>query len=67
LEEDKGFEHIQEIKNYVSPLIGILLAVTRTIAALLENHQQKEGSIYVPEDLQPNLKNRDSFKTLLKC
>jgi len=29
--------------------------------ALLENHQQKDGNVYIPKALQPYLKNRDSF------
>jgi seryl-tRNA synthetase len=44
--------------NYVASLNGTLLAVTRTIVALLENHQQKDGSIRLPKALQPYLKNR---------
>jgi seryl-tRNA synthetase len=47
--------------NYVSTLNGTLLAVTRTIVALLENHQQKDGSVYIPKFLQPYLKNRESL------
>ena len=47
--------------NYVSTLNGTLLAVTRTIVALLENHQQKDGTVYIPKVLQPYLKNRQSF------
>jgi seryl-tRNA synthetase len=47
--------------NYVATLNGTLLAVTRTIVALLENHQQKDGSINIPIALRPYLKNRDSF------
>ena len=50
--------------NYVSTLNGTLLAVTRTIVALLENHQQEGGSVYIPKALRPYLKNRESFKTL---
>jgi seryl-tRNA synthetase len=45
--------------TYVSTLNGTLLAVTRTIVALLENHQQKNRSIYIPKALQPYLQNRD--------
>jgi seryl-tRNA synthetase len=45
--------------TYVSTLNGTLLAVTRTIVALLENHQQKDRSIYIPKALQPYLRNRD--------
>jgi seryl-tRNA synthetase len=47
--------------SYVSTLNGTLLAVTRTIVALLENHQQKDGTVYIPKVLQPYLKNRQSF------
>jgi seryl-tRNA synthetase len=52
--------------NYVSTLNGTLLAVTRTIVALLENHQQKDGSVYIPKALQPYLKNRESFNSSAK-
>jgi seryl-tRNA synthetase len=54
---------VGEKTNYVSTLNGTLLAVTRTIVALLENHQQKDGSVYIPKALQPYLKNRESFKS----
>ena len=47
--------------NYVATLNGTLLAVTRTIVALLENHQQKDGSIKIPTELRPYLRNRESF------
>ncbi len=42
----------------VSPLAtlnGTLVAMPRTIVALLENHQQADGSVYVPKALQPYL------------
>ena len=54
---------VGEKTNYVSTLNGTLLAVTRTIVALLENHQQKDGSVYIPKALQPYLKNRESFES----
>jgi seryl-tRNA synthetase len=47
--------------NYVATLNGTLLAVTRTIIALLENQQQKDGSINIPKALRPYLRNRESF------
>jgi len=47
--------------NYVATLNGTLLAVTRTIVALLENHQQKDGSINIPKALRPYLRNRKSL------
>jgi seryl-tRNA synthetase len=36
-------------------LNGTLVAMPRTIVALLENHQQPDGSVYVPKALQPYL------------
>jgi seryl-tRNA synthetase len=52
---------INEKTSYVATLNGTLLAVTRTIVALLENHQQKDGSFYIPKALRPYLKNRDKI------
>jgi seryl-tRNA synthetase len=48
--------------NYVATLNGTLLAVTRTIVAILENHQQTDGSILIPQALQPYLKNKKVLK-----
>jgi len=39
----------------VATLNGTLVAVPRTIVALLENHQQKDGSVNVPKALVPFL------------
>ena len=50
--------------NYVATLNGTLLAVTRTIVALLENHQQKDGSVNIPKALRPYLKSREIFKNV---
>ena len=52
---------VGEKTNYVATLNGTLLAVTRTIIALLENQQQKNGSINIPKALRPYLRNRESF------
>ncbi len=52
---------LNEKTSYVATLNGTLLAVTRTIVALLENHQQKDGSVYIPKALRPYLKNREFF------
>jgi seryl-tRNA synthetase len=48
--------------NYVATLNGTLLAVTRTIVALFENHQQKDGSVRIPESLRPYLKKKKSLE-----
>lgn len=39
--------------TFVHTLNGSGLAIDRTIAALLENHQQADGSVRIPEALQP--------------
>jgi seryl-tRNA synthetase len=44
--------------EFVATLNGTLMASTRTIVALLENHQQANGSVRVPEILQPHLGGR---------
>ena len=43
----------------LATLNGTLVAITRTIVALLENHQQADGSVRVPAALRPYLGNRD--------
>jgi seryl-tRNA synthetase len=43
----------------VATLNGTLMASARTIVALLENHQQADGSVQVPEVLRPYLQGRD--------
>jgi len=46
----------QKGTKYVHSLNGSGLAVGRTMAAILENYQQADGTIKVPEVLQPYLK-----------
>ena len=43
----------------VATLNGTLCAMTRTIILLLENHQQPDGSVRIPEALRPYLGNRE--------
>ncbi|HVX46481.1 MAG TPA: serine--tRNA ligase [Mycobacteriales bacterium] len=47
-------------------LNGTLCAITRTIACLLEVHQQADGSVHVPKALQPYLGGRDRIEPLTK-
>jgi len=42
----------------LATLNGTLVAIPRTIVAILENHQQPDGSVRVPEALQPYLQGR---------
>jgi seryl-tRNA synthetase len=44
---------------HVATLNGTLCAVARTIACLLDHHQQPDGSVYVPAALRPWLGGRD--------
>ena len=43
----------------VATLNGTLCAVARTIACLLDHHQQPDGSVYVPQSLRPWLGGRE--------
>jgi seryl-tRNA synthetase len=43
----------------ISTLNGTLCAMTRTIVAILETHQQADGSVRVPKALQPWLGGRE--------
>jgi len=50
------FKDSQGRKRFVHTLNGSGLAVGRTLAAILENYQQKDGSVVVPEVLRDYLK-----------
>ncbi len=43
----------------LATLNGTLCAMTRTIVAILETHQQADGSVVVPEALRPHLQGRE--------
>lgn len=45
----------------IATLNGTLCAVTRTIVALFENHQQGDGSVRIPKALQPYLGGATHF------
>jgi len=50
--------------DQVTPLAtlnGTLVAIPRTIVAILENHQQADGSVRVPEALRPYLQDRETL------
>ncbi|MEU7165720.1 serine--tRNA ligase [Streptomyces morookaense] len=50
----------------LATLNGTLCAVPRTIVALLENHQQADGSVRVPEVLRPYLGGREVLEPVTK-
>jgi seryl-tRNA synthetase len=46
---------------HVATLNGTLCAIARTIACLLDHHQQPDGSVYVPLALRPWLGGREAL------
>jgi seryl-tRNA synthetase len=48
--------------RHLATLNGTLCAIPRTIVALLETHQQADGSVTVPEALRPYLQGREVLK-----
>jgi seryl-tRNA synthetase len=50
----------------VATLNGTLCAMTRMIVAILENHQQADGSVRVPGALRPYLGGREVLSPLTK-
>ncbi|KUG02561.1 seryl-trna synthetase [hydrocarbon metagenome] len=48
--------------QFVHTLNGSGVAVGRTVAALLENYQQEDGSVIIPEALRPYMGGLDSIK-----
>ncbi len=47
-----------EKKNFVHTVNGTAFAIGRTIIALIENFQQKDGSILIPKVLRPYMEGR---------
>lgn len=52
----------KKVTQPLATLNGTLCAVPRTIVALLENHQQADGSVWVPEVLRPYLGGRATLE-----
>ncbi|MFD0445269.1 serine--tRNA ligase [Streptomyces rhizosphaericus] len=50
----------------LATLNGTLCAITRTIVAVLENHQQADGSVRVPEALRPFLGGREVLEPVAR-
>ena len=49
----------------LATLNGTLVAIPRTIVALLETHQRADGSVRVPKALQPYLRGRDVLEPVV--
>ena len=48
-------------KNFIGTLNGSGLAIGRTMIAILENYQDKDGSIIIPDVLKPYMDNIDKI------
>ena len=48
----------------LATLNGTLCAMTRTIIMILENHQQADGSVRIPEALRPYLGGREALRPI---
>jgi seryl-tRNA synthetase len=48
--------------QHLATLNGTLCAIPRTIVAILETHQQADGSVRVPEALRPYLQGRETLE-----
>ena len=57
-----GVRERYEGKTRTVATLNGTLATTRWLVAILENHQQEDGSLYVPEGLRPYLGGRDIIK-----
>lgn len=55
-------ENPKEKPQYVHTLNGSGVAIGRTVAAILENYQNEDGSITVPEALRSYMGNADSIR-----
>ena len=48
--------------DFLGTLNGSGLAVGRTLIAIMENYQQKDGSIIIPDVLKPYMRGKESIK-----
>jgi seryl-tRNA synthetase len=48
--------------EHVHTLNGSGLAIGRTVAAILENYQQEDGSVVIPKVLRPYMRNKEVIK-----
>lgn len=55
-------ETVKDKPQYIHTLNGSGVAVGRTVAAILENYQQADGSVLIPEVLRPYMGGREVIK-----
>ena len=54
-------DSVKDKAQFVHTLNGSGVAVGRTVAAILENYQQADGSVVIPEALRPYMGNREKI------
>jgi seryl-tRNA synthetase len=55
-------QRLKHYKEFVHTLNGSGLAVGRTLVAVLENYQNADGSVTVPEALRPYVGGLDTLR-----
>ena len=55
------FKNSKNETNFLGTLNGSGLAVGRTLIAILENYQDEDGSIKIPDVLKPYMNNLDKI------
>ena len=55
------YKNLKNEKNFIGTLNGSGLAIGRTMIAILENYQDKDGSIIIPDVLKPYMDNIDKI------
>jgi len=53
------FKNEKKINEYVHTLNGSSLAIGRTMIAILENYQNKDGSVTIPDVLKKYMNNQE--------
>ena len=56
------FKNNKNETDFLCTLNGSGLAIGRTLIAIMENYQQKDGSIIIPEVLRPYMFNQDRIR-----
>jgi len=56
------FKNAKNESDFLGTLNGSGLAVGRTLIAIIENYQQKDGSIKIPDVLRPYMNNEEYIK-----
>jgi seryl-tRNA synthetase len=53
--------HDFETKNFVHTLNSTAVATTRTLRAIMENYQEEDGTVVVPEVLRPYMNGAETL------